>query len=331
MNSTQFAVKLAAEINTSKLPPSLKPGGAAPSPGGAKPPQPPINYNAPSGTPMVGNPNAAGTHGVPTPQQQQQASQIRYKAPSGTPMVGNPGAAGTHGVPTPASAAPGGSPAAPSSAGPRRPEGGGAPPAPPGDLPSTPDVSFPGQDAAAPGEPPGGQEGGGTPPPPEETGGGPGDGPGWGNAFQQLLGGNLSGAWNQTPEYGKWGMGIGGGLLLLMLLSRMFGKQGSYSPGQIKQARDQLAQMQQKQAMMLAPRYSRMGRGAKPDGKFVPGHRFQGSQQKPRVRQTGAAQHIEEAMGDKTASVGVKLASGPLLLQEGTRRRIRRDMQRQAT
>jgi len=83
------------------------------------------------------------------------------------------------------------------------------------------------------------------PPPPAKTppAAGGGDAPatsqqGWGNAWNSLMGGNLSDAWGQTPGYGKALLGAGGGALLMMLLSKLFGKQGSYTVEQIKHTED---------------------------------------------------------------------------------------------
>jgi len=52
------------------------------------------------------------------------------------------------------------------------------------------------------------------------------------------MGGNLSDAWGQTPGYGKALLGAGGGALLMMLLSKLFGKQGSYTVAQLRHTED---------------------------------------------------------------------------------------------
>lgn len=70
----------------------------------------------------------------------------------------------------------------------------------------------------------------------------------FGPAFQQLLAGDPLKAWGQLGMGGKWGVGLGGGALLMLLLSRLFGKQASYTPAQVKQAQDLLDRMAQKQA-----------------------------------------------------------------------------------
>jgi hypothetical protein len=128
----------------------------------------------------------------------------------------------------------------------------------------------------------------GAPPPATDQGD-------WGQALQSLLGGDVGGAWGHTPEWGKWGIGAGGGLLLLMLLSRMFGKQASYTPEQHQAA---LATLE-KHGVALAPRYSRLGKNNNPAGKFPPGHAFQGSRRtSPRVRQTGADAKINDMLGE---------------------------------
>jgi len=83
--------------------------------------------------------------------------------------------------------------------------------------------------AAAGGEGAGGGEGGGTV-----------GGPSWSGAWDALKGGNIADAWGNLPDAGKGFLGGGGLAILLLLLSRLFGKRGeeSYSPGEIQRARD---------------------------------------------------------------------------------------------
>lgn len=167
-------------------------------------------------------------------------------------------------------------------------------------------------------------EGGAAP-----TGGGPpssggADNQSWGGAWDALTGGDVGGAWNQTPTYGKVGLGAAGGLILLMLLRKLFGKRASlneYTQSEIQQANETMDRMTKSAllapAVKVAPRYSRKGRGIAPERKFVPGHRFQGSSRKslnPKpnaVRETGADQKIDSMMG-KSAKIDLGRKPGPL-------------------
>lgn len=105
-------------------------------------------------------------------------------------------------------------------------------------------------------------------------------------------------------------LSVGGPAVLMMLLSRMFGKQGSYTPTQVRKAGELFDRMTETQKLALssevianrasifehvqsmvlqhtlkqaasscvkmAPRGSRIGKG-KPDGKYSLGHQYQGS------------------------------------------------------
>lgn len=121
--------------------------------------------------------------------------------------------------------------------------------------------------------------------------------PSWGGAWNAL-----KGAWGQLPGMGKGIVGGGGIALLLLLLSKLFGKRGdaSYSEGEIERAGNLLDQMSQRQKMALwgeaqarpdeiekmacnmAKRYSRTHKVGKPPakkGQFAAGNRFQGVKQ----------------------------------------------------
>lgn len=137
----------------------------------------------------------------------------------------------------------------------------------------------------------------------------------WGKAWQALTQGNFQDAWGQTPQWGKWGLGIGGGMLLLMLLSKLFGKGASldnYTDDERGQAQDLLDRMMKRAGLAQAPRYSRTGYGANPAGKFVPGNQFQGSATKamPRVRQTGADAAIGKMAANGIAKQAVMYGGG---------------------
>lgn len=135
------------------------------------------------------------------------------------------------------------------------------------------------------------------------------------------------------PNWGKTAGGVGGGMMLLMLLSKLFGKRGSveaYTNAERRQAGDLMDRMM-KQAIgsplaskpfpqgfdisgvdagptykpsptnwasgrKMAPRSSRAGRGSRPDQKYVPGHQYQGSRSKPMpsVRTSGADKAIDK-------------------------------------
>jgi hypothetical protein len=116
-------------------------------------------------------------------------------------------------------------------------------------------------------------------------------------------------------------MGVGGALLLIMLLKKLFGnrKKEAYTQEERLYAQSLIDRMLEKDALVqplrIAPRSSRMGRGPRPDQRFVAGHNFQGSQTRP-VRTTGADQKIDQMMG--TAE---KLAMHPLLSLQLRQRR----------
>lgn len=180
----------------------------------------------------------------------------------------------------------------------------GSPAAPPPAAPQAPPAAAPpaggSTPAGGPAAPGLGPDPGGEAPPPSAGGGmmdsisksmGGGD---WGKALGSLGQGDFSGAWGNTPGYGKLGLGVGGGMLLMMLLKRLFGGGGGekYSAVQVKQAqlalhlmdRGELAKLQGEVAAVklagcaMAPRGSRIAKsGKQAAGKFERGHQFQGT------------------------------------------------------
>ena len=125
---------------------------------------------------------------------------------------------------------------------------------------------------------------------------------GFAPAWLKLKGGDIAGAWSALPE--KWQnilTGVGGGagmLLLVLLLSKLFGKQASYSDEQVDEALDVMGRLSDKQRLTLyksameqtaftALRMSRpqsrtmkMRPGTQVTShKFQPGHQFQGIKQ----------------------------------------------------
>ena len=119
----------------------------------------------------------------------------------------------------------------------------------------------------------------------------------WGGAWDAL-----KGAWGQLPTMGKGILGGGGIGLLLLLLSKLFGKRGaaSYTQHEIEHASnffEQMSQLQkaalwgeaqarpdeiEKMACSMAKRYSRTHKVGKPPakkGQFAAGNRFQGVKQ----------------------------------------------------
>jgi hypothetical protein len=125
---------------------------------------------------------------------------------------------------------------------------------------------------------------------------------GFAPAWQKLKGGDIAGAWSALPE--KWQnilTGVGGGagmILLVLLLSKLFGKQANYSDSQVDEALDVMGRLSDKQRLTLyksameqtaftALRMSRpqsrtmkMRPGTQvASHKFQPGHQFQGVKQ----------------------------------------------------
>jgi len=194
----------------------------------AAPGKPPAEYGAGKIGPPTGVPQVGAKRDLPAPMPPGAGQgPVDYTRPmpvspvadieAGAPTdVGSPGR-GTTGTAAPTSAkqvddTPGGGSGEKPPAGPSRPPGSGQPTVP---------SEKPTQD------PEGTQM---------EVGARPRQG--WGDAWSNLTRGNLSDAWGATPGYGKALLGAGGGALLMMLLSKLFGKQGSYTTDQIKHTQD---------------------------------------------------------------------------------------------
>jgi hypothetical protein len=74
----------------------------------------------------------------------------------------------------------------------------------------------------------------------------------WSGSGQALDKGNYAGAFQSMPGWGKAGLIGGGGLLLMLLLSKLFGKQASYNPAQVKEAQHVLHNMTPAQRAKLS-------------------------------------------------------------------------------
>lgn len=113
-----------------------------------------------------------------------------------------------------------------------------------------------------------------------------------GQGVDKALRGDIGGGLNAAPGWLRGVLAVGGGSLLIYLLSKLFGKQAAYSPQQVKTAQDRLGRLSSGQRAQLvgqmmaekfaaascksAPRHSYTTKVPRTGSKFAPGNQNQG-------------------------------------------------------